>query len=99
MIVCLQDFQNDVDKAVKSDDLQFTAVLWGGEEYNDMGKYEKVAVEEELQFPYLDIQMFWKNKALTFEVFVKPNQKLKYLNMGSAHTPSCYKAITSGVIM
>ena len=33
-----------------------------------------------------------------FKVYVKPNQKLKYLNLGSAHTPSCYKAITSGII-
>ena len=65
---------------------------------DDVGKNEKVEMAEELKFPYLDVQMFWKNSSLVFEVYVKPNQKLKYLNLGSAHTPSCYNAITSGVI-
>jgi hypothetical protein len=28
---------------------------------------------------------------------MKPNQQLKYLNAGSAHTPGCFKAIKTGV--
>jgi hypothetical protein len=34
---------------------------------------------------------------LNFGVHLKPNQELKYLNAGSAHTPGCFKAIMTRV--
>ena len=34
---------------------------------------------------------------LQFGVHLKVNQQLKYLNKGSAHTPACFKAISTGV--
>ena len=42
--------------------------------------------------------MFWSSHGrLKFKVHIKPNQALKYLNRGSSHTNSCFKAIASGV--
>ena len=32
-----------------------------------------------------------------FKVSIKPNQKLKYLNLGSKHTDYCFRTIASGV--
>jgi len=41
---------------------------------------------------------YWNmNRNLRFKVFMKENQKLKYLNSGSCHTTSCFKAIPMGV--
>ncbi len=37
------------------------------------------------------------NGTLKFGVHMKPNQQLKYLNAGSAHTPGHFKAIKTGV--
>ena len=43
--------------------------------------------------------MYWnENKDLKFQVHLKPNQKLKYLNSDSAHHPATFKAIPSGVL-
>jgi hypothetical protein len=38
-----------------------------------------------------------RSKRTKLRVHLKPNQQLKYLNDGSAHTPACFKAITTGV--
>jgi hypothetical protein len=44
------------------------------------------------------MELSWSNEGtLKFGVHLKPNQQLKYLNAGSAHTPGCFKAITTGV--
>ena len=43
--------------------------------------------------------MHWNDRGeLKFQVHLKPNQKLKYLNADSTHLPSTFKAIPAGVI-
>ena len=43
--------------------------------------------------------MYWSNRHdLKFQVHMKPNQKLKYLNSNSSHMPSTFRAILSGVL-
>jgi hypothetical protein len=48
--------------------------------------------------PYLDMELYWREESLEFKVHLKPNQQLKYLNIGSAHTNACFKSIPSGLI-
>jgi hypothetical protein len=44
------------------------------------------------------MELSWRDEdTLKFGVHLKPNQQLKYLNVGSAHTPGCFKAIMTGV--
>ena len=46
------------------------------------------------------MELFWDefdNNKLAFQIHRKRNQRLKYLNNGSSHTPSTYKAIPQGV--
>ncbi len=49
--------------------------------------------------PYLDMELFWDPETgiLKSRVHLKDNQQLIYLNLGSNHTPSCFKSIMSGV--
>ena len=43
--------------------------------------------------------MYWNQRGeLRFQVHLKPNQKLKYLNSDSTHLPSTFRAIQSGVL-
>ena len=59
---------------------------------------EKVTIEKGKVFPYLDMELFWSpEQELQFQVHLKPNQELKYLNKGSTHTTACFRAIPSGV--
>jgi hypothetical protein len=44
------------------------------------------------------MELFWRGEDLNFRVHMKPNQLLKYLNKGSAHTQACFKAIPHGVL-
>ena len=44
------------------------------------------------------MELFWSpEQELQFQVHLKPNQELTYLNKGSTHTSACFKAIPSGV--
>jgi hypothetical protein len=44
------------------------------------------------------MELFWREEDLKFQVHMKDNQLLKYLNEGSAHTTACFKAIPYGVL-
>ncbi len=79
--------------------LKFTAEAWNPGGWNRAPKIDgRVGVETASSFPFLDMEMSWDVKGdLTFGVYMKPNQELKYLNNGSAHTPGCFKAINTGV--
>ena len=102
MIVKWRDnFQKSVNKLAEGDYLQFTCSMWLDQtrrtcpttEYNN-----KVSVERSNAFPYLDMELVWSKQAeLNFQVHLKPNQQLKYLNKGSAHTKACFRAIPAGV--
>ena len=60
----------------------------------------KVTINKEPNFPYLDMEMYWReeDETLQFKVHLKKNQVLKYLNRGSAHTKAVFKSIPYGVV-
>jgi hypothetical protein len=94
----LNDFQLTVDELCDNSFLQFTAVMWhsGGRSSRST---TRLSVDTNPAFPYLDIEMYWSGRGrLRFRVHLKPNQQLLYLNRGSSHTSSCYRAIESGVL-
>jgi hypothetical protein len=91
-------FQGAINDAAGNNKLLFTTEMWapGDDAKQKIG--EKVSTETADSFPFLDMQLSWSDQGdLKFSVYLKPNQQLKYLNAGSAHTPGCFKAITSGV--
>ena len=53
---------------------------------------------EKKEFPFLDMELYWREDSLKFQVHLKENQLLKYLNFGSAHTFACLRSIPSGVL-
>lgn len=58
----------------------------------------KVTIVKGKTFLYLDMELIWSDKNnLHFQVHLKENQQLKYLNKGSSHTNPCFKAIPKGV--
>jgi len=59
---------------------------------------EAVTVADITFFPFLDMELYWTDQDLRFKVHLKENQKLKYLNRGSAHMSACFQAIPSGVL-
>ena len=93
----LNNFQTKINKIAGDKFLQFTAVVWG----SDVGRKSdcgRVTVESSSKLPYLDMELMWDQDGnLQFGVHLKPNQKLKYLDTTSTHTPHCFKAIVSGV--
>jgi hypothetical protein len=96
----LFDFQEEVNEIAGNDYLQFTAVLWDpSNSQKDVLLNDKVEVIKDQTFPFLDMELSWNDvtNELTFGVYIKPNQELKYLNKTSIHTPNCLKAIPNGV--
>ena len=97
----LRTFQIHVDDICGSDNIIFTAEIWKVNE-NEAPIITKVNdninIIEGKYFPFLDIALFWSNhEKLKFMIYMKPNQQLKYLNKGSNHSASCFKAIATGV--
>jgi GIY-YIG catalytic domain len=94
-------FQNAVDILAGGNYLQFTCNVWLDNERQMCpitGTDRNISVERGQTFPYLDMELFWsQNGELNFRVHLKPNQMLKYLNQGSAHTKACLRAIPAGV--
>lgn len=100
----LSSFQDEVDRIAGNNFLRFTADVWVSSKQSELkGDTTKLSrqikVHDNDQFPFLDMQLSWKDvgDGLIFGVYLKPNQELKYLNKGSAHTPDCFKAINTGV--
>ena len=95
----LNKFQSSINHQATNDFLQFKAEVWKPGE-NNMENVGKTSVNNCDYFPFLDMEMRWgANSELTFNVHIKPNQEIKYLNDGSSHTPGCFKAITTGVLL
>ena len=94
----LEIFQWRVDKIAESECLQFTMEVWGEDDDPSIIN-EKLIFVNEKYLTYLDMEMYWNdNNDLNFQVHLKPNQVLKYLNSDSTHLPSVFKAIPSGVL-
>ena len=91
-------FQEEVNTKAESDCLQFTAEVWNIEDDEKIIN-KKLTIIKDTYFPYLDMEMCWnKRDELKFQVHMKPNQKLRYINADSTHPPSTFKAIPSGVL-
>ena len=91
-------FQAKVDELCESPLLRFTVDIWDAGGVDDGIDIEGVTYTTTDCFPYLDTELYWKDNALQFRVHMNKNQQLKYLNQGSAHTQSCFKAIPHGVM-
>ena len=95
----LEEFQQRSDELCGSNSLVFTMEIWNPESPPDeVPRNKKVTICKEESFPYLDLEMYWRDEDLQFRVHLKPNQELKYLNQGSAHTKATFKAIPHGVL-
>ena len=91
-------FQWNVDRLAECDCLQFTMEVWGKDDDPTILN-EKLTYVDEAHFPYLDMEMHWNDRGeLKFQIYIKPNQKLKYLNSDSTHLPSTFRAIPKGVL-
>jgi hypothetical protein len=98
-VTWLNDFQLAVDELCGNSFLQFTTVMWQSDVRPSRGNTGKLSVDTNQSFPYLDMEMYWNSRGqLLFRVHLKNNQQLLYLNCGSYHTLSCYRATVSGVL-
>ena len=91
-------FQEKVNEIAECECLQFTKEVWGIEDDKTIINKTLTIISDEV-FPYLDMEMFWNPRGeLRFQIHLKPNQKLQYLNSDSTHLPSTLKAIPVGVL-
>jgi hypothetical protein len=91
-------FQAAVDLLVEGDYFKFTMVMWDPAG-NAVTARNGLSVSTAEQFPYLDMELFWAASGdLLFQVHLKENQLLKYLNRGSTHSKAVFKAIPYGVL-
>ena len=62
-------------------------------------KEDRVQTVTKDESPFLDMKMKWTPEGeLTFSVFRKAGQQLKYVRKDSTHTPGTLRAIPSGVL-
>eukprot|EP00957_Ditylum_brightwellii_P096705 7365191-Ditylum_brightwellii.AAC.1 len=100
------NFQLQVNKVVGGTFFQFTAEVWNPqktqqlptvdeeiptEEWNFWA--EKFTIIDDNSFPYLDMQLSWKQDNLCFLVYIKENQTIKYVRKESCHCQSVFKAV------
>jgi hypothetical protein len=95
------DFQSAVNTLAEGDYLQFSLSIWLDSSRRSTPLFQfdqKVTVVTTPIFPYLNMELLWhKDDTLHFQVHLKPNQQLKYLNRDSTHTTACFRAIPNGV--
>ena len=95
----LEIFQTRVNEVTGSDSLKFTMEIWNPDSPPDeKPRNERVTIVRKEAFPYLDLEMYWREDELKFRVHLIPSQVLKYLNEGSAHINACFRAIPNGVL-
>ena len=95
----LESFQARVNQLTGSDHLQFTAEIWNpNASVDETPRNDNVSIHKKESFPYLDMELYWKQDELNFRIHLKPNQQLKYLNNGSTHTNATFRAIPHGVM-
>eukprot|EP00957_Ditylum_brightwellii_P210776 15365384-Ditylum_brightwellii.AAC.1 len=67
------------------------------EEWKKWKKKVKLVAKE--TFPYLDMQLSWKMDNLSFLVYHKKKQTIKYVNKESCRQTAVFKAIPTGVFI
>ena len=78
-----------------------TVDIWNPEAPPDKTpSYRKVSICRSHQFPYLDMELYWQEEELKFQIHmkVKENQELKYSNEGGAHIKATFMSIPNGVL-
>eukprot|EP00957_Ditylum_brightwellii_P199144 15180348-Ditylum_brightwellii.AAC.1 len=103
------DFQLQVNEVVAVTFFQLTAEVWNPWEAQQFPTIdeeipadewdfwaEKVTDIDENTFPYLDMQLSWKEENLYFLVYSKENQTIKYVNKKSCHRHSVFKVVPAG---
>ena len=60
----LTSFQNAINYFARNDYLQFTAEIWTNS--NKQTKHNKVTTIGETCLPFLDMELYWRNKMLQF---------------------------------
>eukprot|EP00957_Ditylum_brightwellii_P063701 4834716-Ditylum_brightwellii.AAC.1 len=106
------DFQLQVNKVVGGTFFQFTVEVWNPLETKQLPTIEEdipadewnfwaehVTIIKGNTFPYLGMQLSWKNENLYFLVYSKKNQTIKYVNKESCHRHLVFKAVPAGVFM
>ena len=95
-----EEFQSNVNALIGSDSLVFTMEIWKPDSPPEEvpRNPDKITICRDDAFPYLDLEMYWRNDELQFRVHLKPNQVLNYLNKDSAHTNATFKAIPHGAL-
>jgi hypothetical protein len=97
----LTKLQSKFNLTLNSNALNFTVEMWKpGENYPLKSKINRmVSVNTDMTFPFLDIEFYWDaSNFLATRVFLKPNQRIKYLSAHSDHTRSCIKAVPNRVL-
>eukprot|EP00957_Ditylum_brightwellii_P039972 3026012-Ditylum_brightwellii.AAC.1 len=102
--IWLKHFQKKVDTLIGGTFFQFTAEIWTPD--NDVEEInnglvkqtwlDQVKIINDHLFPFLNIQMDWKDNTLTFSIYAKLNHTIKYVGNTSCHCPSVFKAIIAG---
>ena len=94
-------FQQQVNEVVGGDFMKFTCEVWANPEFQPIFEVQSSKVVEIARtetFPYLDMEWYWNQDSnLCSRVHLKENQQLLYLNKGSSHSSSCFRAIPKGV--
>ena len=81
----LEGFQRKEYRVLGCNKLQFTATLWWMNKPGGNSSGGKVVTCTDSVFPYLYMALFWSlNGNLHFSIYCKPNQQLKYLNLGNS---------------
>eukprot|EP00957_Ditylum_brightwellii_P052720 3996623-Ditylum_brightwellii.AAC.1 len=103
----LKKFQNKVDVLGRGDFFNFTTEIWtlGKEEEEEevitnqieQKWLDRVKIVSNHAFPFLGMQMEWKDAMLTFSVYAKPNHTIKYVGNMSYHCHAGFKAIPAGI--
>ena len=71
----LNSFQNKVNENIGSNRLKFTVDIWNPSLVDD-GMNENVKVVKSACFPFLDVELYWNNEDLRFQVHIKENQEI-----------------------
>lgn len=75
----------------------FMAEVWG-KEANDSTPSKLITVNTGKKFQYLNIELLLEFDSIRFGLYLKPNEKLKYLNKWSVHMNAMFKIIPNGEI-
>lgn len=96
----IETFQEEANKLLQSEKLQFTLDVWMHNELestnNEIALNEKVTINKTNTFPFLDMKMTWNDSIITYEVYFKENQRIKYLNKGSTHKETVFHTTPRG---